>query len=872
MKKLRTKILYIIMTGSFLAPAFFIPTVPSIAAVGVTGHTSLVSSQTVLPASSGELALFQMNLSQDAGETLSSVSVIINHNGTTTVAASHLASLAVYKDNGDNLFNPATDLLAGSTTTISIDATTTIAVAANNTLDGGKFFVSLKTSALWTDAASGDSIIITFPASGIIASANSPLVAPLTTAAINADTTGPSLLSAVAQNTGGTSAKEAGDSVLLTFSEATNKPTINASNIASIFGLNNSHSFLDGAGQIQSAAWNVSGTALTITLSATTSLPTVAVGDTVSVIIPSIITDLVGNKATGSSLISGTFGGSITVIGPNSLITSPTLIGASSVPLGLFEINLNQASGETLSSMTVTVNKNGSNNVTASDLASLAVYKDNGNGTFSAVSDLLAGSQSTVNINSPTTINTPSSHTLDGGKFFVALSTSASWSGNFPADSIIVTFPPGGIVLSVNSPIVVATTTSSISAPSIAGPVLTSAIAQNTGGTSAKEAGDSVLLTFSEPTNKPTINASNIASVFSLSSGHSFLDGAGQLGSAVWNSSGNILTITLSATTSLPTVAVGDTVSVITPSIITDTSENKATGSAIIVGTFGNIVSVTTNPATNVTSISATLNGANGSTAADDTSFWTGKTAAGPFTPAADPTSELPSGWSGVDSGAQSANASFSYPISGLTPNTKYYFVAWSHVSGIWYPGAVLSFTTASAGTTGAGSISGMTYNDLNKNEAKDSGEPGIAGFTIKLYNVPGWSGPTDIAPIKTAVTDSGGNYSFSGLADGTYSVEEVNLPAWHQDTSDYSPVVISNGVAVTNIDFANTPKNGGEKEKGNCGNSFQNFFGNMTGRINGLMHGNGNKFGLLKHGLLNSNVESSDTKCNCKGNKDKNN
>ena len=871
MKKLRTKILYIIMAGSFLAPVFFIPGAPSIAAVGVTGHTSLVASQTVLPASSGELVLFQMNLSQDSGETLSSVSIIVNHNGTTTVAASHLASLAVYKDNGDGLFNPVTDLLAGSTTTISIDATTTIPIVANNTLDGGKFFVSLKTSALWTDAALGDSITVTFPASGITTSANSPLVAPLTTAAINADTTGPSLLSAVAQNTGGTAAKEAGDSVLLTFSEATNKPLINASNIASVFGLNNSHSFLDGAGQIQSAAWNVSGTALTITLSAGTSLPTVAVGDTTFIILPSVITDLVGNKASGSSLISGTFGGSITVVGPNSLITSPTLIGASSAPLGLFEVSLNQACGETLSSMTVTVNKNGSNNVIASDLASLAVYKDNGNGTFNAVSDLLAGSQSTVNINSPTTINTPSNNTLDGGKFFVALSTAASWSGNSPADSIIVTFPSNGIVLSVNSPTVTATTTSSISAPNTVGPVLNSAIAQNTGGTAAKEAGDSVLLTFSEPTNKPTINSSNIGSVFSLSSGHSFLDGAGQIGSAVWNGSGDQLTITLSAGTSLPTISVGDTVSVITPSIITDTSENGATGSAIIGGTFGNIVSVTTNPATNVTSISATLNGTNGASAADDTSFWVGTTSAGPFTPLADPTSELPSGWSGVDSGAQSANAAFSYPLGGLTPNTKYYFVAWSHVSGIWYPDTILNFTTQAAANN-PGTISGMTYNDLNKNEAKDPGEPGIAGFTIKLYNVPGWSGPSDIAPIKTAVTDSGGNYSFSNLPDGTYSVEEVNLPAWHQDTGDYSPVVISNGVAVSNIDFANTAKNGGEEEKGNCGNSFQNFFGNITGRINGLMHGNGNKFGLLKHGLLNSNVESSDTKCNCKGNKDKNN
>ena len=748
MKKLRIKILYLITAGAFLAPAFFIPAASSIAAVGVTGPTSMVTTQTILPAASGELALFQMNLSQDAGETLSSISVIVNHYGTTNVAASHLASLSVYKDNGDGLFNPANDLLASSTNSINLDATTTISLAANNTLNGGKFFVSLKTSALWTDAASGDSITVTFPVNGLVTSANTPSITPVTTATIVADTTGPSLVSAVAQNTGGTAVKEAGDSVLLTFSEPTNKPTINSSNIAGIFSLSGSRSFLDGAGFLGATAWNVSGTALTITLSAATSLPTVAVGDTAFITLPSVITDSVGNKASGSSLISGTFGGSISVVGPNSLITSPTLIGASSAPLGLFEVSLNQTSGEKLSSISVTVNKNNVNNVTGSDLASLAVYKDNGNGTFNSVSDLLAGSQSTVNISSPTTINTASNNTLDGGKFFVALSTAASWSGNSPADSITVTFPAIGIVLSVNSPTVSALTTNTISAPS-------------------------------------------------------------------------------------------------------------------------NNVSVTTNAATNITSSSATLNGTNGSTAADDTSFWTGKTAAGPFTPAADPTSELPSGWTGVDSGAQAANAAFSYPMAGLTANTQYYFVAWSHVSGIWYPGAVLNFTTANTVTTGTGTISGMTYNDLNKNEAKDSGEPGIAGFTINLYKGAGWWGPAgNNAPLASAVTDANGNYSFSNLAEGTYSVEEINLPAWHQDTSDYYSIVISNGAAITNIDFANTSNNGSHGDNNINQKIYKDFFGSGRefGQNNALSHGIGNKFGLLKHGLLNGNSWGSDN--NGKGHK----
>jgi hypothetical protein len=246
------------------------------------------------------------------------------------------------------------------------------------------------------------------------------------------------------------------------------------------------------------------------------------------------------------------------------------------------------------------------------------------------------------------------------------------------------------------------------------------------------------------------------------------------------------------------------------------------------------VASVTTNPATNVTATSATLNGTNGPVAADNTSFWYGPSSAGPFTSAADPSGQVPAGWVGVSSGAQSANTAFTADIPGLSPNTQYFFVAWSHVNGIWYPGAVLNFTTGQT-VSEPGSISGEIYNDLNRNIAFDSGEPGIAGFTINLYKGAGWWGPLqNNAPIMSAVTDANGNYSFTGLADGTYSVEEINLPAWHQDTGDYFSIVIANGAAIVNIDFANTPKNGQDNGQGNNdhGNGgYNNDHGNGFGR-----------------------------------------
>jgi hypothetical protein len=114
---------------------------------------------------------------------------------------------------------------------------------------------------------------------------------------------------------------------------------------------------------------------------------------------------------------------------------------------------------------------------------------------------------------------------------------------------------------------------------------------------------------------------------------------------------------------------------------------------------------ITTNSVTNVTSTSATVNGTNGSSLADNTSFWWGTTSAGPLIASADPagvnnpaTDELPSGWhDGVFSGSQVTGASFSYPLTGLTPSTTYYYAAWSEIDGVWYPGAVMSFTTAPA-------------------------------------------------------------------------------------------------------------------------------------------------------------------------------
>jgi len=97
---------------------------------------------------------------------------------------------------------------------------------------------------------------------------------------------------------------------------------------------------------------------------------------------------------------------------------------------------------------------------------------------------------------------------------------------------------------------------------------------------------DYVVLEFDEPTNKPAIDWSNVDNVFQLSGGHTWLDGFGEIGDAVWNGPGNQLLITLSTTAGQPTVAVGD---IITPDgvTVTDALGNPCDSPIEITGSFG---------------------------------------------------------------------------------------------------------------------------------------------------------------------------------------------------------------------------------------------------------------------------------------------
>src|SRR3990172_7850849 len=108
-----------------------------------------------------------------------------------------------------------------------------------------------------------------------------------------------------------------------------------------------------------------------------------------------------------------------------------------------------------------------------------------------------------------------------------------------------------------------------------------------------------------------------------------------------------------------------------------------------------------------------------------------------------------------------------------------------------------VNFTNALIPPTG-GSISGMKFNDLNNNSAKDTNEPGLGNWTINLKD--------HNASTVTATTDNNGNYTFCNLTPGNYTVAEVLKTGWIQTfpTNGTYNVTITGNESITGRDFGN--------------------------------------------------------------------
>lgn len=158
-----------------------------------------------------------------------------------------------------------------------------------------------------------------------------------------------------------------------------------------------------------------------------------------------------------------------------------------------------------------------------------------------------------------------------------------------------------------------------------------------------------------------------------------------------------------------------------------------------------------------------------------------------------------------LGSGTQVILGTFSAVTTAWTLNSVSYTFPNDNVTAY-----VLSFISLPVGGSSAGgnfldaitiacpsAICGVKFNDLNGDGVWDTDEPGLENWTISL------SGTLTL----TTSTDSYGNFCFSDLPAGTYTVSEVNQVNWEQ-TEPVSPgtytVTTISGQTIDTVRFGN--------------------------------------------------------------------
>jgi hypothetical protein len=187
---------------------------------------------------------------------------------------------------------------------------------------------------------------------------------------------------------------------------------------------------------------------------------------------------------------------------------------------------------------------------------------------------------------------------------------------------------------------------------------------------------------------------------------------------------------------------------------------------------------VITDAATDVAQTGATVNGTNGPTNADNTSFWWGTTPAGPFTAGGNTTEFPASGWThDTGLGAALAGGSFNEALTGLTPGTTYYYVAWSELGGVWYPGDVLTFATPALDSDDTLSALGVSAGVLTP-----AFDPGTTSYTDAL--------PFDTTIIPTATATTTDANATDTITQATSTTGTATVAVTAQDgssTQDYT-------------------------------------------------------------------------------------
>ena len=112
---------------------------------------------------------------------------------------------------------------------------------------------------------------------------------------------------------------------------------------------------------------------------------------------------------------------------------------------------------------------------------------------------------------------------------------------------------------------------------------------------------------------------------------------------------------------------------------------------------------------------------------------------------------------------------------------------------GVLLPGQTeVIRTTLAFGNYLQASIHGYKFNDLDGN-GQNNGDPLLGGWTIVVTGVTGLGAPV----TRTTVTAVNGEYSFTGMAPGTYTVSEQLQPGWTQTAGGVTFALLSGQEAM---------------------------------------------------------------------------
>lgn len=119
---------------------------------------------------------------------------------------------------------------------------------------------------------------------------------------------------------------------------------------------------------------------------------------------------------------------------------------------------------------------------------------------------------------------------------------------------------------------------------------------------------------------------------------------------------------------------------------------------------------------------------------------------------------------------------------------------------------------------SGASSVSGSVFEDLDQDGIQDAGEPGLVGLTVCL---------SDGVSVQCVSTGPGGTYTFPLVAGGTYELSLQGLP----DASYVATTPLSRTLEVSGCDLLEGLDFGGFRTNFVCEGRTRGFWSNPNGK-----------------------------------------